>query len=426
MVLLITCMRLLPTGETRFISGSIEWYQGAPQIVHPDHVLRADEFANLPQIEPVYPLTSGMSPRVLRKAIHAALDRVPLLPEWADDTLLHRFGFPGFAEALRSVHHPTSPAEAGFDSAGRQRLAYDELLANQLALLLVRRHLRRTRGRSLHGTGEVMRKIATALPFRLTPSQEEAVATILKDMAAGERMMRLLQGDVGSGKTVVALLALATAVEAGGQGAFMVPTEILARQHQATLARLTAGTGLVIDTLTGREKGKARERVRKRVAAGESAIVIGTHALFQEDVDFKNLALVVIDEQHRFGVHQRLALQAKAGNATDLLVMTATPIPRTLNLTLYGDMDVSRLTERPEGRQPISTRVMALDRLAEVVDGLDRAIATRPSRLLGVPADRRRRYHRGCRRRNPLFRAPRALSRKGRTHSRPHERSRKG
>ena len=368
-------LRLLPTGQTRFISGSIEWYQGAPQIVHPDHVLRADEFANLPSIEPVYPLTAGMSPRVLRKAIHATLDRVPQLPEWADDTLLHRFGFPGFAEALRSVHHPNSPAEAGFDCAGRQRLAYDELLANQLALLLVRRHLRRTRGRSLQGTGEVMRKIATALPFRLTPSQEEAVATILKDMAAGERMMRLLQGDVGSGKTVVALLALATAVEAGGQGAFMVPTEILARQHHGTLARLTAGTGLVIDTLTGREKGKAREQVRKRVAAGESAIVIGTHALFQEDVDFKNLALVIIDEQHRFGVHQRLALQAKAGNATDLLVMTATPIPRTLNLTLYGDMDVSRLTERPEGRQPISTRVMALDRLAEVVDGLDRAIA---------------------------------------------------
>jgi ATP-dependent DNA helicase RecG len=218
------------------------------------------------------------------------------------------------------------------------------------------------------------RKVVASLPFCLTASQEEAVANILRDMAAKERMMRLLQGDVGSGKTVVALLALATAAEAGGQAAFMVPTEILARQHSSTLARLTAGTGLVIDILTGREKGKAREEVRKKVATGESQIVIGTHALFQEGVDFRNLWLVVIDEQHRFGVHQRLALQAKAGKGADLLVMTATPIPRTLNLTLYGDMDVSRLTERPAGRQPIETRVIPLERLADVVDGLRRAI----------------------------------------------------
>ena len=365
--------RLLPTGETRFVSGSVEWYQGSPQIVHPDHVLSADEFAQMPPIEPVYPLTGGLSLRVLGKGVQAALARLPQLPEWTAETVLHRFGFPDFASALATVHHPASLAEAGFDCAARLRLAYDELLANQLALLLVRRHLKKARGRSVRGTGAATEKIAAALPFRLTTSQEEAVAVVLEDMAAEERMMRLLQGDVGSGKTVVALLALATAVEAGGQGAFMVPTEILARQHLATLERLTAGTGLAVDILTGREKGRLREALRKRVASGVSDIVIGTHALFQEGVDFRNLLLVVIDEQHRFGVHQRLALQAKAGNAADLLVMTATPIPRTLNLTLYGDMDVARLTERPAGRQPVETRVMPLDRLAEVVDGLERA-----------------------------------------------------
>jgi ATP-dependent DNA helicase RecG len=365
--------RMLPTGETRFVSGSIEWYQRSPQIVHPDHVMSADEFARMPPIEPVYPLTAGMSLRVLGKGIHAALDRLPELPEWLTDSMRDRY--PNFAEALRSVHHPITPADAGFDSAARQRLAYDELLANQLALLLVRRHLKKTRGRSTRGTGEARTKITAQLPFHLTASQEEAIADILKDMAAGERMMRLLQGDVGSGKTAVALIALATVAEAGGQGALMVPTEILARQHLATLTRMTAGTGLTIDILTGREKGRARAQARQRLVDGKTSIVIGTHALFQEGVDFKNLALVVIDEQHRFGVHQRLALQAKAGSAPDLLVMTATPIPRTLNLTLYGDMDISRLTERPAGRQTITTRVMPLDRLSEVVDGLERAIA---------------------------------------------------
>ncbi len=367
--------RLLPVGETRFVSGSIDWYQGSPQIVHPDHVVSADEFASLPAIDPVYPLTAGMSLRVLSKGVRGALDRIPQLPEWLTNSLLRQRRFPGFAAALRSVHHPEAIEQADPDSAARQRLAYDELLANQLALLLVRRHLKKVRGRSVQGTGRLRQKIIGILPFQLTSSQSEAVATILTDMAADERMMRLLQGDVGSGKTAVALLALATAVEAGGQGAFMAPTEILARQHLGTITRLTAGTGIIVDILTGREKGKARELARKRAASGESHIVIGTHALLQEGVDFKNLALVVIDEQHRFGVHQRLALQAKAGSATDLLVMTATPIPRTLSLTLYGDMDASRLTERPAGRQAIETRVMPLDRLVEVTDALGRAIA---------------------------------------------------
>jgi ATP-dependent DNA helicase RecG len=367
--------RLLPEGETRFISGRIDWYQGDPQIVHPDHVLRAEEFSKMPLLEPVYPLTEGLTQRVLGKAVRAAVTRLPKLPEWLDAAFVRRRVWPGFAPALKAVHHPAEIDEASIESSARHRLAYDELLANQLALLLVRRHMTRARGRAIRGTGALREKIISALPFALTSSQRKAIEIILKDMAAPERMVRLLQGDVGSGKTVVALLALVAAVEAGAQGAFMVPTEILARQHFMTLGSMTAGSDVRVDILTSREKAAERQEIRKRIASGQSGIVIGTHALFQESVEFKDLALTVIDEQHRFGVHQRLALQQKSGSATDLLVMTATPIPRTLSLTLYGDMDVSRLTEKPAGRHRIDTRAMPQDRLDELVEGLGRALA---------------------------------------------------
>jgi ATP-dependent DNA helicase RecG len=367
--------RILPEGERRFVSGSIDWYGGEPQIVHPDHIVTAEEFEGLPLIEPVYPLTEGLSGKVLVKAIRAALDRIPALPEWQDEAYRQRHNWPPFGVALRALHHPETPAAFGPDAPARCRLAYDELLANQLALSLVRRHMKRASGRSLTGTGDRRARIAAALPYSLTASQRQAVGEILQDMAKPQRMLRLLQGDVGSGKTVVALLALATAVECGAQGAFMVPTEILARQHLSTLSPYCQAAGIRLALLTGREKGKAREEVLAGLASGEIGILIGTHALFQEGVAFKDLALVVIDEQHRFGVHQRLALQAKAGTATDHLVMTATPIPRTLALTVYGDMDVSKLTEKPAGRLPIDTRVLPMSRLDEVVAGLGRSLA---------------------------------------------------
>jgi ATP-dependent DNA helicase RecG len=368
--------RLLPEGESRDISGRIEWYQGEPQMVHPDHVLSPEELTHMPLLEPVYPLTQSLTLKTLGKAIRAALPRLPNLPEWLDAEFLRIRGWPAFGMALRSLHQPEEISDVAPDSPSRQRLAYDELLANQLALLLVRRHMKRAQGRVISGTGGKREKIVSALPFDLTASQQAAISTILKDMAAPDRMMRLLQGDVGAGKTIVALLALVTAVEAGAQGAFMVPTEILARQHFSTLSGLAKSAGIKIDILTSREKGNERQQILKRIAAGESGIVIGTHALFQEKVEFKDLALTVIDEQHRFGVHQRLALQHKAEAATDLLVMTATPIPRTLSLTLYGDMDVSRLTEKPAGRQKIDTRTMPQDRLNELVQGLRRAMAS--------------------------------------------------
>jgi ATP-dependent DNA helicase RecG len=367
--------RALPEGEICFISGKIDWFNTDPQMAHPDHILPAAEFGRMPLIEPVYPLTEGLSPKVLAKSIAQALEKLSELPEWQDLPFLQRHGWPSFNAALKALHHPETPASIGLESAARRRLTYDELLANQLALTLVRANMKRAQGRALKGTGDLRAKLIKALPYSLTNAQTEAVSEILRDMASGDRMLRLLQGDVGSGKTVVALLALATAVESGAQGAIMVPTEILARQHHATLSKFCAAANIEVVLLTGREKGKPREQILARIAAGETAIVVGTHALFQDDVTFKDLGLVVIDEQHRFGVHQRLALQAKAGGATDLLVMTATPIPRTLALTVYGDMDVSKLTEKPAGRLPVDTRVIPMSRMEDVIEGLSRSMA---------------------------------------------------
>ena len=367
--------RHYPEGEKRFISGEISWFNNEVQMNHPDYVLNGDDFAKMPQIEPVYPLTAGITNKIMRRVGTEALARLPQMPEWQDSAWLTKQGWPTFSDALHIAHHPVASEIAPLQSALRQRLAFDELLANQLALVLVRSQMKRETGRSVDSPGQLRTAIIAALPYSLTNAQQTSLAEILADMRSPERMMRLLQGDVGSGKTVVALLALATCVESGAQGALMAPTEILARQHFSVLSKLVAHTPLRLVLLTGREKGKVREDVLKALIAGDVDILIGTHALFQEGVEFNDLALVVIDEQHRFGVHQRLALQSKAKGVADLLVMTATPIPRTLALTVYGDMDVSKLTEKPAGRLPIDTRVMPASRMDEVISGLARNIA---------------------------------------------------
>ncbi|MDP2618751.1 MAG: ATP-dependent DNA helicase RecG [Hyphomicrobiales bacterium] len=366
--------RILPEGEKRHVSGRIDSFQGALQIVHPDYVLDEAGLEDLPLIEPVYHLTAGLSGKVLGAVIREAVARVRELPEWIDAEMRAARNWPSFTEAVRRIHMPEHPGDIAALGPPVERLAYDELLAGQLVLALVRAQLKRGRGRSITGDGAIRARIRAALPFSLTSSQEAALAEIFADMAAPERMLRLLQGDVGSGKTVVALLAMALAAEAGHQSALMAPTEILARQHYVTIAPLAEAAGLSAALLTGREKGRAREDVLKRLASGDLSILVGTHALFQEQVMFHDLAFAVVDEQHRFGVHQRLALAAKSADGVDLLVMTATPIPRTLVLTYFGDMDISRLVEKPAGRLPIDTRVAPLTRLDEVVAGLERAI----------------------------------------------------
>jgi ATP-dependent DNA helicase RecG len=367
--------RLLPEGDRRFVSGDITWFRTSAQMNHPDHVVTAEGFVALPAIEPVYPLTAGLSSKAYGKAVGLALPRLPHFLEWQDAAWLQKNGWKGFNESLTAAHVPTAPDAVDLLHPTRARLAYDELLANQLALGLVRRHMKRSSGRELRDSGRLRNKITAALPYRMTNAQEAAVAEIAHDMQSPQRMIRLLQGDVGAGKTVVALMALAIAVEAGAQGALMVPTEILARQHMASIGTIASTVGLRLGLLTGREKGKSREETLAALADGSIDILIGTHALFQEGVSFKDLGLAVIDEQHRFGVHQRLALQSKAQQSPDLLVMTATPIPRTLALTAYSDMDVSRLMEKPPGRLPIETRVMPLNRMDDIVDGLARSMA---------------------------------------------------
>ena len=366
--------KLLPVGATRYVSGTAAFYDGTLQMVHPDRVVDEAGLASLPLVEPVYPLTEGLSLNQVRKAVDAALKALPDLPEWQEPEWVGRQGFPAFATALRTLHRPHEPFDVDPSGVAWTRLAYDELLAGQLALALVRAHLRRPAGRPTAGDGRLRRKLTEALPYSLTNSQIGAIAEIADDLAKPERMLRLLQGDVGSGKTVVALMAAAAAIEASRQAAVMAPTEILARQHLATIAPLAATAGIEVAILTGRERGRERNDILERLARGDIHLLVGTHALFQDDVAFHDLALAVVDEQHRFGVHQRLAL-AQKGEAVDILVMTATPIPRTLVLTYFGDMDISELREKPVGRQPIDTRTLPLSRLDEVVAAIGRALA---------------------------------------------------
>lgn len=367
--------KTLPEGSRRIISGRIEFYQGAPQMTHPDHIVDLAESAELPLLEPVYPLTAGLPLKSMQKALQAAIPLLPDLPEWQNGPWLKANGWSPWRMSLRAAHEPQSAADLEPAAPARARLAYDELLANQLALGLVRLRMKKLPGRSITGDGHLRRKVEDALPFALTGAQARSLDEICADMKAPHRMLRLLQGDVGSGKTVVALLAMLNAVEAGYQAAMMAPTEILARQHHATLQPLCQAAGVRLALLTGREKGKPREEILAALENGSIDILVGTHALFQDDVTFEALAIAVVDEQHRFGVHQRLMLTSKGGPGTDVLVMTATPIPRTLTLTAYGDMDVSKLDEKPPGRKPVDTRALPLDRLDEIVDGLPRALA---------------------------------------------------
>ncbi len=365
--------KLLPEGELRYVSGTATFYDGHLQMVHPDRVVDAAGFAKLPLIDPVYPLTEGLHPNQVRKAIELALTRVPKLSEWQDAAWVKRNAWPGFAEALHIVHRPAAPDDVSPESAAWLRLAYDELLASQLALALLRAHMRSRAGRGTAAEGRLRARIVAALPYSLTPSQQRAVTDIVADLAQPQRMLRLLHGDVGSGKTVVAFIAAAHVIEAGRQAAFMAPTEILARQHFSTIAPLARAAGIRLAILTGRERGREREVILAGLAAGDINLVVGTHTLFQDNVAFHDLALAVVDEQHRFGVHQRLAL-ARKGEAVDLLVLTATPIPRTLVLTYFGDMDISELREKPAGRQKIDTRAVPLSRLAEVTEAVKRAL----------------------------------------------------
>ena len=356
--------KLLPAGEPRRVSGRLEQYGQDLQIIHPDYVLALDEADEAPTREAIYPLSEGLTARRMGQLAAQAVERAPELPEWIEPGLKARHQWPGWREALARVHADPS------DAIARQRLAYDEVFANQLALMLVRAASRSRRGRPLTGNGRLRDQLK--LPYTPTAAQSRSIAEIEGDIAQAQPMLRLLQGDVGAGKTLVAAYAMLIAVEGGAQAAFLAPTEILARQHFETLQRLLGGLGVNLAILTGRDKGRTREATLMGLAGGSIDILIGTHAIFQQAVGYKALGLVVVDEQHRFGVAQRLLLTEKADRPPHLLAMTATPIPRTLTLAQYGEMDQSRLDEMPPGRQPIETRVIAEDRLPDVIEALGR------------------------------------------------------
>jgi len=365
--------RVLPEGSTRIVSGKTEVFNAELQMTHPDYILTPETADDMRLYETHYPLTAGLSQKIAGKAVIEALQHLPTMPEWLDPAMISQQNWPSFHEGVLRLHMPEHPSDVKVDAPPRMRLAYDELFAKQLAMALVRESSRRQKGRTLAGTGSYVDDVLKGAPFTPTNAQTLAFAEISADMTSPYRMARLLQGDVGAGKTFVAALACAQATEAGAQVALMAPTEILARQHNQTLKTLLAPAGLMVETITGRDKGKARQALATGLEEGYIDVVIGTHALFQEAVEFKDLGLVIIDEQHRFGVHDRLKLSEK-GNKPDLLVMTATPIPRTLALTAYGDLDVSKLDEKPLGRKPIETRILPMQRLDDVIEGVGRAI----------------------------------------------------
>lgn len=364
----------LPVGATRIISGTLEVYDGLRQMPHPDIIAPVEQLQEVAQLEPNYPMTQGLSMKVLRKLIAQALDKLPELPEWLDAEMMRQRNWIGFSATIKRLHRLESAHDLAIESPYRQRLAYDELLANQLALAVIRRRSRKQAGAVIPPHSRLQQQLMEALPYQLTQGQRDVVAEIATDMASGDRMVRLLQGDVGSGKTVVSLLAMLSVIEAGFQAGLMVPTEILGRQHAAMMSRFAEPLGLRVAMLSGRMQAKERQDVLQAVASGDIHIVIGTHALFQESVQFRALGMIVVDEQHRFGVAQRMALSAK-GVHPHILLMTATPIPRSLTLTAYGDMDSSQLREKPANRPRIDTRAVPLSRMDEVVSGIKRALS---------------------------------------------------
>lgn len=359
--------KMLPIGAKRFVSGKVEVFNGMLQMSHPDYI--AADMKSIPRYEPVYGLTAGITNKFINRLIAQALPKLPELPEWQEPNFVRQQNFPSFSQALNAAHRPQGLADVQPQAPARARLAYDELLANQLALALVREKVKKQSGRKIAGNGLLRRKVLEMLPFKLTEAQERVLAEIYRDQADESRMLRLLQGDVGSGKTVVALMAMLNAAECGAQSAIMAPTEILAKQHLETVFPVCEALGIRAELLTGKTKSKDRARIIADLSDGKIDILIGTHALFVDDVQFKDLACVVIDEQHRFGVHQRLNLSNK-GNRADILVMTATPIPRSLILTAFGDMEYSKIDRLPAGRKPVDTRVMPLTRGDEVVEAL--------------------------------------------------------
>lgn len=363
-----------PLGVRKIISGRVDIFDGILQMVHPDFVLPIEREGEIPHYQPVYPTTNGVGQKVMTHAVLESLARAPDLEEWIDSAQMEKMKWPSWKQALLCLHSPQNFSDINASALARKRLAYDEFFAHQLILARWRAKNKNILGRASVSRDALNARVIASLPYQMTTAQMQVSKEIKADLSTDSRMNRLLQGDVGSGKTLVAFLALLHVIEAGGQGAFMAPSEILAYQHMHALSPFAEKVGIVIESLTGRDKGKARALKLAALRIGKIDILVGTHALFQEDVIFKDMRLAVIDEQHRFGVRQRLMLSQKGKNA-DILVMTATPIPRSLSIVHYGDMDISILDEKPPGRQPVKTALISLDRYDEIIERMAKIIA---------------------------------------------------
>ena len=369
--------RTLAVGQTLLVSGPVRFYHGR-QMAPREYIILADAEGDpdplgAGKVLPVYPATEGLSHKIIRSLVDRHLDELlPLAPDLLPAALRESLGLPSLRDALLAVHRPASAAEA---ELGRRRLAFDELLDLQLTLTRARELAKRQRsGVAFELRHDLTARLAEALPWSLTGDQRRASAEITADMTAPERMHRLLMGDVGTGKTIVALFAMLLALENDFQAALMAPTELLAEQHAATLGRLLEPLQIRPQLLLGRQTAAEKKAARKAIASGAARLTVGTHALVQESTSFRRLGLVVIDEQHRFGVEQRAALVGK-GAAPDVLLLTATPIPRSLALTLYGDLDVSTLRERPPGRGTVRTAVRTEGQRDRVLDFVAREAA---------------------------------------------------
>ncbi|MCA0370376.1 MAG: ATP-dependent DNA helicase RecG [Proteobacteria bacterium] len=368
--------RITQLGSDILVSGRLEQFRGAYQMVHPDFVGHKSALEAWVGEEPLYPLTKGITHRRMAGLVQKALERTPDLDEWIPESIMKRYGWDTWRVSIGRLHAPRSQDDLSPQSKTHMRLAFDEFFASQLALMLMRQGVSKKQGRAFCAdkAAALRARFLESTPFSLTTDQEGALREIDCDMTAPTPMVRLLQGDVGTGKTLVAFMALLGALADGAQGALMAPTEVLAKQHARTLLPWLEALGLRGACLTGSLTSKEKKRIQEEVAAGDVHLLIGTHALIQDGVSFKDLGLVVIDEQHRFGVEQRLKLVEK-GRAPDVLTMTATPIPRTLMLTSFGDLPTSILREKPHRGATVDTRLVALARLEEVTARLAPAMA---------------------------------------------------
>ena len=364
---------ILPHKSFKMISGKLEFFKNKFQITHPSNIENVTDIQLLREKEPVYSLTAGLNMKTFIKLSNQVLDSIPNLKEWIEERLLLKYNFISWKEAIEKLHNPEIEDTYSEKNIFRRRLAFDELLAHQLAICIIRTIDNKKISVVFKNNNKLKNDLIKNLEFKLTNSQINVVDEIQKDLVSNKQMIRLLQGDVGSGKTIVALISMLTVIESGYQVTLMAPTSILAYQHYENISKLILNLPIEIDILTGKDKGKKRIEKLDRIKDGKTQIIIGTHALIQEGVNFKKLGLSVIDEQHRFGVYQRMAFNYK-GFRPSILVMSATPIPRTLTLAAYGDMDESRLIEKPIGRKPIKTTSLTLKKEKNLIERIKKKI----------------------------------------------------